>query len=293
MRPTLSGLDLQIDPDDSTGKSIAIGLRADINKPAKMASLPAALQLNVVSRVKADDLPSASTVRSQILSIGDGILSNFDLDAENNKQVELELQVNTETAFIRLSAKEGKKSLALNNLNSAASGSVDVDITYRSIDSVLTDPAPKNVTLSDIAIDFNVAANSDGKANVHLELSKIASDLTLKDNNGNPIVNQQMLLYVVDKLGALMPFNFDPILKVGGRVYDVDDDGVVDSVVYKYIDGLKGDLDEIINGKIEDPSSIGTTIANAIMKRNSSNSIEVIDSSNTSPVNFLLNARRD
>uniref|UniRef100_UPI003137C4B1 hypothetical protein n=1 Tax=Synechococcus sp. UW140 TaxID=368503 RepID=UPI003137C4B1 len=207
-RPVLSGLELQIDPDDSTGDTISIGFRADTNKPAKLASLSTALKLKVVSRENADDSLSASTVRSQIFSIGDGI-SNFDLDVKSNDQVELELQVNTKKAIIKLLAKAGKKSFDLNNLNSSASGSVDVDITYNSTDTVLTASAPNNVTLSDIAIDFNVAANSDGNASVYFELPKIAGDLALVDQNGKPIANQHVLLYVVDKIGSLVPFNYD------------------------------------------------------------------------------------
>jgi hypothetical protein len=100
-----------------------------------------------------------------------------------------------------------------------------------------------------------------------------------------------VLLYVVDKIGSLVPFNYDPVLGVGGTAYDVNGDGVVDSVVYKYKDGFKGDLDGVSNGKIQDPTVVGTTIVNSMLSRNSSSSVEVSDPSNASPVNFLLKAK--
>jgi hypothetical protein len=290
-RPVLSALELLSDPADATGNSISLGFRADINKQAQIAGLATTLKLKVVSRLNADDLLSAATTRAQTLSISDGVLSKFDLDGRSNMQVELELQVSGETGVIGLVAKSGKQPLVLSNLNSSPSTSVVVDIEYSSVDSVLAAPAPKSVILSDIAIDFSVSANGDGNASVYFELPKIAGDLALVDQNGKPIANQHVLLYVVDKIGSLVPFNYDPVLGVGGTAYDVNGDGVVDSVVYKYKDGFKGDLDGVSNGKIQDPTVVGTTIVNSMLSRNSSSSVEVSDPSNASPVNFLLKAK--
>uniref|UniRef100_UPI003137E965 hypothetical protein n=1 Tax=Synechococcus sp. UW140 TaxID=368503 RepID=UPI003137E965 len=208
-RPVLSALELLSDPADATGNSISLGFRADINKQAQIAGLATTLKLKVVSRLNADDLLSAATTRAQTLSISDGVLSKFDLDGRSNMQVELELQVSGETGVIGLVAKSGKQPLVLSNLNSSPSTSVVVDIEYSSVDSVLAAPAPKSVILSDIAIDFSVSANGDGNASVYFELPKIAGDLALVDQNGKPIANQHVLLYVVDKIGSLVPFNYD------------------------------------------------------------------------------------
>jgi hypothetical protein len=268
IRPTLSGLNLQIDPASQTA---SIGFRADINKSARAEGLASTLNLNVLRRQSANSSIADLKNRAQKLVLSEGLLAKFDRDGSENGQVELQFDLNAATGAIQLqAANPGLSPLVLSKLDSSRRPiTLGIDLTTTSVDALLKDTPPKGVVLNNTAVDFTVKAEADGKAKIFLDLTQAGNDLEITEiKDGAKTTrkpNHQLLYYGIDADGALSDLTYNARRRTGARFYDTDGDDIADSVSLTFEDGGMGDTGPSGDGLIHDPSVGGFSNLNDVV----------------------------
>ena len=266
--PTLSGLNLQIDPASQTA---SIGFRADINKAARAEGLASTLNLNVLRRQSANSSTADLQNRAQKLVLSEGLLAKFDRDGSDNGQVELQFDLNAATGSILLQpAIQGVKPLVLSKLDSSKKSiTLGIDLTTTSLDSLLLDTPPKGVVLNKTAVDFTVKADADGKAKIFLDLTQVGNDLEIIETKDGAKTtrkpNHQLLYHGIDADGALSDLTYNARRRTGARFYDTDGDDIADSVSLTFEDGGMGDTGPSGDGLIHDPSVGGFSNLNDVV----------------------------
>ena len=142
-------------------------------------------------------------------------------------------------------------------------------------------------TLAKYAIDFVSATEELGGSNkLGLNLNTFfASSTTFQPNT-------RFSYYSIDPTSnEIKTLSYDPIKGGGARFYDRDGDGLPDFMHLSLIDGGYGDKDGKANGKIVDPSTVGTTQLNPELQITASSLLKASDPTNTAAaVSIVLRA---
>ncbi len=257
-KPVLSGLRLQVDP---AGQTASIGFRADVNQPARAPGLASTLNLQLLRRQSADRAATDPTNRSQNLAISDGVDSKFDQDGLSNRQIALQLDLNTSNGAIALHPNANAQPLLLSKLDPKRRAvTVGIDLTTTTLDALTLATPPAGVVLNRTAVDFTVAADGSGRSKLFLDLTQVGDDLEIsevKDGVRKRRANHQLVYYGINTDGVLSPLTYNARYGAGARFYDTNGDGIADFVSLTFVDGGIGDTGPSNDGKIHDPSTAG------------------------------------
>jgi hypothetical protein len=191
--------------------------------------------------------------------ISEGALAKFDQDGLNNGQVELQFDLNATTGSIQLQAANLRSSpLVLSTLDpSKQTSTLGIDLTTTSVDALSLATPPKGVVLNETAVEFNVAADADGKVNVFLDLTQVADDLEITEMIDGVKTRKpfhQLSYYGIDADGDLSVLTYNALRRTGARFYDSDSDGIADLVNLTLEDVGMGDTGPGGDGFIQNPT---------------------------------------
>jgi phosphodiesterase/alkaline phosphatase D-like protein len=181
------------------------------------------------------------------------------------------------------------------NINNAdfSSGSNLAVITNLGINPAgLTTIAELGIQTNGSGLDFQLAVDRGASASLNAVLDLVAADLLpqLSDASGRR-PDRKLLFYGVTAGGAISPLTYDPITGVGGRFYDLDNNGTADFFSLTLIDGIYGDKDGVVNGVIDDPSFAGFADLTKLQFTNAgSGTVTISDPSNAAPAAVNLRA---
>ncbi|MFW6731482.1 MAG: DUF4114 domain-containing protein, partial [Synechococcus sp.] len=152
---------------------------------------------------------------------------------------------------------------------------------------------PNTLEIGQTGINFSLKVNDSGATSTRSEASTVVDLKPLLD--GLTTTNKRLAYFVYDTpvAGAApvaTPFTWDPTKKGGAQFYDLDSDGIAETVNLTFIDGGYGDKDGVKNGVIVDPSTPGVSDIKPVFGTTAgSQALTVADPSDSiSPAAILL-----
>ena len=156
----------------------------------------------------------------------------------------------------------------------------------------------KKVELSPTMVNFTIALPSnptkptenETSASIAIGIDLVSDGISLSTGTGAAAKQTPLAYYSVDSAGVASPFTYDPVSKTGANFYDTSLDGKPDLVTLAFVDGGRGDRDGIKNGKIVDPSTIGTVNVSPVLA-NFKDSLLIADPLSDLPAALIVKAK--
>ncbi|MHA3959763.1 Ig-like domain-containing protein [Synechococcus sp. LTW-G] len=199
-------------------------------------------------------IPNTNSTQDGVISVASGVFSdsagNTNIDgSDSNNSLTLSIDTSSDKVYLHLQSRLKRLKTAITLATTSVATSA----------SELAELAKKGITLASRLMQLDQRLDSsrqETEVNITLDLASVAPEITLADNNKRSS-NTKFTLYNIDDQGALSPFNYNPITRTGGSLYDIDGDGLGDVLSISYRDGGTGDLDSRSNGYL----SLQTTAA--------------------------------